>query len=165
MLRKPNAQELLDLIHANEEASGFDLSSWFHSCGTHGCLVGNHLIAKRSKCDSLLGPLGPMLYPDIAPLYGVSHAECLWLFSPLNFKYYPYRGMYFCEGTPQQDLESDRDPIDREAAINRVRKFLYYKLRKWELLYEEDGRVRESSRRAEGDHHVCRNVLRECVAV
>lgn len=53
------------------------------------------------------------------------------------------------------------DADDQDACIRKVRKFIYYKLHKRELCHEPDGRIRESARRAEGDHHIARRVLEE----
>ena len=74
---------------------------------------------------------------DFAELeYGLSYDVSRWLF-----------------------FESNGDEDTREQRIGRLRKFVYYVLHKRELLYDDSGCVRESARRAEGDHHIVRQVL------
>jgi hypothetical protein len=151
MLRKANAQGLMDLIRANEEAPNFNLGSWVEPCGTFGCLVGNWAI----RCNRMWMLDSDGIYDLAAESLGITRKESRFLFSTIDV----VRDRF---GFEVPGL--DRDCENRSAAINRVRKFLYYKLRKWELLYEEDGRVKESARKQEGDRMVCREALEACSA-
>jgi hypothetical protein len=152
LTRRVNAQGLMDLIRANEEAPDFNLGTWMHPCRTYGCLVGNWAI----QCDRMFVLETDNIYGLTADSLSLSYRESSFLFCTIDIRRDEW-------GHPLRP-GVQRDWRNREAAINRVRKFLYYKLRKRELLYEEDGRVKESARRTEGDHHVCRAALAECVA-
>jgi len=48
--------------------------------------------------------------------------------------------------------------LDKEKCLERVRKVIYYILHKRELIYDERGCVRETIRRAEGNHNVVKQV-------
>lgn len=186
---KADIQSLMGLCRANEEAEGFDLGGWIHDpkdwwdgdvtkdvgemladgelknppCGTHGCLVGNHLLATREF--KLLNRIDTtQSFETVAKRYGLTVGEAEFLFAAANHRMgrfgliKDFDGGYKVGGT----IELCREYNDRESAIRRVRKLIYYKLRKRELCYEEDGRVKESARRAEGDHRIDRQVLAAC---
>lgn len=166
-----NTQALLTLIKANEETPDdlFDMEYWVdapqsfeagdHPCHTAACLAGNYgLKTKRlgytfaSNVSTLDGKgLG---YKLLAEEFGITNSEAVYLFSPFSFFVGP-RGIKFEYGEPMVTSRLPRNPLGKEAAINRVRKFVYYKLRKRELCHEADGRVKESARQTEGNHYVC----------
>lgn len=184
-----HTQRMFDLVRANEEAPGFDLRHWFsdgvphagRSCGTVGCLAGNYELRLRRAGDSMYGPGQHPPYCDygtVARHFGITTAESYFLFSPWNLARWRY-GIYYGERagilaatprfgmiTPHERIKGvvseERDCEDRQAAIGRVRKFIYYKLHKREMLYDADGRVRETIRRAEGDHRVDLKVRESC---
>jgi hypothetical protein len=136
-----NIPNLLRCARNTDEASGFDLSGFVNSCGSYGCLVGNDMLA--------LGIYrGLMIHPrDWATKeYGVSSVP--YCTGPLSFLFYFFR----------------RRDDSREAALRRLRKFIYYVLHKREMLYDERGCVRETARRSEGDHFICRAALEQATA-
>lgn len=142
-----NTQTLFRLIRNNENAKGFYLTLWFSTsieCGTIGCLVGNDALMsgnEQLRLSLLTCHTDPYIFP--AKEYGISRMAAAWLFGP----YKTLRG------------GGNRNPDDREAAINRVRKYVYWKLHRQEMMYDERGCVRETIRRAEGNHMVARQVL------
>lgn len=158
-------QSLMDLCTANEEAPGFDLGSWFsrhESCGTVGCLVGNYALSRLGTdeilCAGVVNSFSFLLvdytFQDIAARFGLSDKESEWLFASCNFPRREGFGLVL-DSITHGDSIGGRSQGDRHAAIARVRKLIYYKLRKRELLYEEDGRLRESARRTEGNLGLC----------
>lgn len=147
-----DAQALMNLIKANEEAPNFNLRTWEAPCGTYGCLWGNYCIASGTPIS--LNPIR-----ESAAVLGITPSEAVFLFSAANLLVGKWGIQYESDGLPAGDSTNWRQPDDREAAIKRVRKFLYYKLHKRELCHEPDGRVKESARHTEGDHNVVRRVL------
>jgi hypothetical protein len=172
-----DTQALLDLCRINEEARGFDLGSWTSTkggCGTVGCLVGNFCLARPNDELRLSDGRGQPLFPQtrdaapaIAKRFGISVGEAQWLFSmdeiernqngfvSYGAKNWRPFGYSFRSG-------GNRDCYDRESAIRRVRKLIYWKLKRREFMYEDDGRVRESARRLEGDHNFASQTLACC---
>jgi hypothetical protein len=173
-------QGLLNLVTANEKAERFNLGCWAEvdSCGTFGCLVGNFCLHHPEDELVLKGHFQGSYYP---PSFRDQPDECPYAATARRFGITPYESewMFGCQEMIQMEsIEGwmyetrktgfgrfdlfdgeGRDTDDKAAAIARVRKFIYYKLHKQEMLYEADGRVKESARRAEGDHHVIRKVL------
>lgn len=166
-------QGLFKLVKANEEAERFDLGFWVDHdvCGTIGCLVGNFCLANPEDALKLDETIEEPVYSEsgvrgdafrhIAARFGLTHNESQWLFGTVDPALFQSMGYWENIRSIYSSMFSGdyRDCTDRAAAIARVRKFIYYKLHKQEMLYEEDGRVRESARRAEGDQHVVRKVL------
>lgn len=181
---KADIQSLMDLCRANEEAEEFDLTKWISEpigfeerektissmlcygdideppCGTYGCLVGNHLLKTREW--EKLDEIDRGTFSTAAHYYGLTSGEAEFLFSSLNHEVGPNGLIPDGWGGYRLNVGSHRRHRDKDAAIRRVRKLIYYKLRKQELCYEEDGRVKESARRAEGDHRIDRKVLAAC---
>ena len=139
-----NAQKMLDAIRINEEAKDFDLLSWFSECGTYGCFWGNYLVSQ--------GKINNTSYDDISKEFNITYAEAQWLFSavkPLK----DHRNSIKCDTYFNDNSililsvaynKNKRENKDRKAVLDRVRKFIYYKLHKQELM---------ESRDLEGDHH------------
>lgn len=154
MITEANLPALMRCVTNNEKAQRFDLSTYRHDCGTYGCLVGNDSIALGIDEPEMYGRYSGHIVWGIRE-YGIMEdnnicpgGESLWSFL---FGYY------------------HRTDVTREACLNRLRKFIYYVAHKRELLYDDSGRVRETARRAEGDHHVLRQVKKrveaECAGV
>jgi len=151
-------KKLLSLIKANEQAIGFNLKCWLHFCDMFGCLVGNDVLVHRDERPLLSkGLLSRAIrnygkfrwtFESIGSEYGITTKEAKFLFFGLDSHLY---------WDPQQQrnvtMQTPRNFTDRKAAINRVRKFVYYKLHKRGLM--EDPAVRH----LEGDHHVVRNAV------
>lgn len=155
-----NAQALFRLIRNNEAAENFDLGQWV--CGTYGCLVGNDLLA----CGFEPRAFHCMRFTEAGDFYGISALMASFLFgrhevdrgsSGIAVADYGNGEMVISAHDMGESLR-DRNIEDKDAAISRVRKYLYYKLHKAEMEYDDRGCVRESIRRAEGDHHVLRAV-------
>lgn len=125
-----NTQRLLDLIKANEEAPDFYLDKWISPCGTHGCLVGNHML-KVYKDQDIFNAHAKCTLGVAAEFYDLTLQEACFLFnSDEGFR----RRFGIHYSRYQVNHEHLRDPYDKEAAINRVRKLIYYKLRKAGLM-------------------------------
>lgn len=155
MISEANVQTLMRCARNNENAPDFNLGAWFHPCGTYGCLVGNDVIATYPNgLRSLMSPRWTTIE------YGIPHTISALLFSNRELSHERWGIECLREhGAIHPLVGIRRDPLNREAALNRLRKFIYYVLRKRELLYDDSGRIRETARRAEGDHFVIRNVL------
>ncbi len=153
MITEANIPALMRCVTNNEKASDFYLGAW--SCGTHGCLVGNDALAIGVD-RNYIG------WGFASDEYGLGYVILQFLFGTRDFG----RSSIGIELRPTiawliNNVSCTRDPRDRTAALNRLRKFIYYVLRKRELLYDDSGCVRETARRAEGDHHIVRGVLRD----
>ena len=125
-----DAQELLDLIHANERAEDFDLRDWFSrgECGTYGCLVGNHLLEKFEG-----QPLEDIKNIHLTKVRNAITSPC-WLQSVYGCQNEVIRFLFYESYSGFSNRVAKHDPHDKEAAINRVRKFLYYAMRKSDLM-------------------------------
>lgn len=167
-----NVQKLFDLIKANEEADNFYLSDWFSDCGTYGCLVGNYcLIKDKQYLKNILFGCGPTAnhYEKIAYHFDIPYNIAIFLFSPYN--YYkedsllrdPYDNLHNFDFDEIEDHPYARKQWDRDAAINRIRKYLYYHLHKREMELDERG-VKESARNA-GSWDLMDRVKKELVHV
>jgi hypothetical protein len=146
-----NTQNLLDCIKASENSESFDLNLIVSECGTYGCLVGNHLISlgmdSRDVClafESL----------ENREFYGLTKLEYQFLFGIYEVFHSSEWGTHLRCGFEQRRplftcFKSDRrNGEDKESALNRIRKLIYYKLHKKEMMYDERGCVRESARKA-----------------
>lgn len=185
-------QRFLDMIKANETAKGFYYRRWITpagaldsrpGCGTVGCLAGNYYLAAK-RCGNELKGLPSehhLTYECLADHLGITMGESIWLFCPEPpSRYISGLGLlaskskngegkpgavYFNTGANLAASPKFRPPHDITPALARLRKFAYYKLRKRELMYEADGRVKESARRTEGDCRVDLHVAKELAAV
>lgn len=161
-----DTQALLDLCRANEEAPGFHLGGWTHSCGTYGCLVGNFCLSHPLD-DLQLDYLGHPFLEGVsnsmrgaAARFGITDAEAMWLFAYCNFDRNKF-GFIRQMGVGGFQLGDMRQQDDRASAINRVRKLIAYKVRKRLLWFDDRGCIKECARRAEGDHNVMAAVLED----
>jgi hypothetical protein len=145
MITEANIPNLLRCVRNTENARGFLFSQHVHECGSFGCLIGNDAIATfsltgewRDVMSQFRSKTGEYGFADWAATeYGVDYyGRALgWLFYEPNLS-----------GNTQ------------EQRLGRLRKFIYYVLHKRELLYDDSGRIRETARRAEGNHMVLRSV-------
>lgn len=177
-----DTQALMDLCRINEEAKEFDLGKWSEDlhprrtffglrCGTAGCLIGNFCLSNpddrlklantdkwgivpaidgRPFCDTQGFLTGEKVWSHIGERFGISQSEASFLFNSRD-------KVRDSHGRIEKWIF--RNCKNRDAAIRRVRKLIYYKMRKQEFTHEPDGRVRESARRMEGDRRFDRQVL------
>lgn len=154
MITEANIPALMRCVRNNESAPGFNLLTFVSECGTFGCLVGND----RLGCQIHLEETH---YSWSVREYGVTRTVWQFLFGECEIA----RGAGGLVLSRSDDGfllafngSRRRNENDRTAALNRLRKFIYYVLHKRELLYDDNGCIRETARRAEGDHHVLRKV-------
>jgi hypothetical protein len=150
-----NFQALMDLVKANEDSKDFDLSRW--KCGTYGCLVGNYgLKYDEEFLEAVRNSV--VEFKLIAQAFGISEMEAKYLFHSIahihinHTMFLPQYG-YQCLGN------LNRDYHDKEGALNRVRKFIYYHLKKREFCLDDNG-VTETSKQV-GDVNFANQVLCE----
>jgi hypothetical protein len=153
VITEANIPNLLRCVRNNEEAKGFYLGRWItveHECGTIGCLVGNDWLALGHE------PVVPGCTVNEWALmeYALKPGVGRFLFGESDIPKRPGLGIATKSLWPGEQ----RDQHDREAALARLRKFIYYVLHKRELLYDDSGRIRETARRAEGNHMILRSV-------
>jgi len=145
-------QKLLQLCKANEESKNFNLRTWLQSCGTFGCLVGNDWCANKENRPYLQHNVGSRDISGTQKEYGLTKNEFRFLFMGRDntHSYYPQLGctIHALNGKP-------RHPLDKTAAINRVRKFIYYHLHKQEVM------ATETARHIEGDWMLTEKVTRQ----
>lgn len=151
-----NFKAFFELIKANEEAPNFNLRTWENKCGTYGCLIGNYAIKHDIKnVFNLETRYKERVWDRAATFLGISLKEAHYLFYDFN----PHRctnhiTMYYTTRGER------RDTTNREAAINRVRKFVYYHLHKREMCLDDKG-VTEKSRQV-GDVNFAAKVKELC---
>lgn len=137
-----NLDNLRRCARNTERAKHFDLSICRSDCGTYGCLLGNDAAAcglsRLEVWDRYGGhfAFGSREYNIPSAIDGSSHiGSFLFGFKKRHGKY------------------------SKEACLSRLYKFIAYCERKRAMLYEADGRVKESARRNEGDYMFCKQVL------
>ena len=162
-------QGLMNVAAAGERNENLDMSQWseekygeYHTCGTAACLIGSFCAEHPSdelmmvSEDSILVPRTKGRHSEegsIAYRFGITIKEARWLF----------------DGNPLRKLSTSTSKYYSAAslsgpdAIRRLRKFIYYKLRKQELMPSRDtpeGReAYDRSRNREGDRMVMDSVL------
>ena len=157
-----NIQELMNLVKANENSKDFDLSNFKSPCGTYGCLVGNHALDRGTKIISSFNKefrreyVQPCDSLNTTNIYNLTFVPYWFLFSSIEKN--------SC-GKAKRDVYGSRvyrDASDKEAAMNRVRKLIYYVLRKRELMPDrstKEGRESYDISRNSGDIGVQQQVL------
>jgi hypothetical protein len=136
-------QALIDLCNINEARpqEGFNLVFW--SCNTESCLIGGWYLAtedEKIRCYRMTNELF-FSHEAISERFGISISESQYLFhssDPLHHED-GTTNYYSCN---TEIL--NRDKFDKEAAILRVRKFIYYHLRKQEFCIDERGITNKS---------------------
>lgn len=154
-----NVQDLFNIATSTERAENFCMGRWGIklSCGFSGCMIGNWIVQYQPNNVSLGGGILYVgnfevragFYNLIAERLQISELEFEWLFA-LN------------AGSSYNKF-ADRYLERKEEALARLRKFIYYKLRKRELLGDpttKEGRQQyERARRIEGNHMISEHAL------
>lgn len=146
MISEANIPNLLRCVRNTEKARGFWFPMHFHDCGSYGCLIGNDAIAHLGLEGSWY-----QVIKQLENQTGCNNAA-RWSSQEYGFPLLGNRvfDWLFYMGNGRGDTKEQR--------LARLRKFIYYVLHKRELLYDDSGRIRETARRSEGDHHVLRAV-------
>jgi hypothetical protein len=126
----PNIQALLELIALNEicPEECFDMSFW--ECGTTHCLAGNYAVV-HTELFYTEAPHRAIDLDRLAEHFDITRYEAEWLFTDSAAAVRPNGWLIYL--TKPINLRS----VTKEQAINRVRKFVYYKLHKAEMTLEE----------------------------
>jgi len=124
-------QGLLAVMAATENNPNVHMGAW--NCGTTQCMIGSFCVSHQTDrlrlggSPFLVNDKGGMLYGSaaIAERFRITPDEALWLFviNPL-----PKTG-------PLVRL------LTKEQALSRLRKFIYYKLHKQEMVVEQPTRT------------------------
>lgn len=143
-MNKIDFQGLLNVIKAAENEPNLQMRVWRvvdpHGCGTSNCMIGAFC---KEHPDDILTMEGSLIdAPSLRGVkqeYGYKHAlkaisqrfgltirEACFLFTG-NHTYYQH--------------VPDAMQLDKERALNRLRKFIYYKLHKSEMTLDEGRRV------------------------
>lgn len=140
---KEDIQGLLRVLHAAENEFNFSMSYWENftkGCGTTHCMIGA-FCDQNEKDDLLLkrGSISLRHYPDIenteavAERFSLTKKEVEWLFVVYCHTWYttkkPVVKSPLYKHTPATTL-------NKEKALARLRKFIYYKLHKQEMIVE-----------------------------
>ena len=151
-MSKINFQALLDVVKATETqyTDIFDMGTVFSDshkrCGTAGCMIGNYNLM---KCIS------KTRFTEHSKEFGITDHEFTWLFDMGVYLKYTGDGSQPIRILFERDLKE----VTKEQALSRLRKFIYYKLHKQEMIYDDQGCVRESARRTEGDHMIAKRAV------
>lgn len=164
-------QELMDMASILERTRDreFSIHCYYNSCQSVGCLLGHWVEKKRYYAFG-------REYVDLAETeLRLSQKDIEWLFFNTHKKYgqfYVLCGCIACKNNKKKTLvrfkkftrtiKGQHD--DRKKALARLRKFIYYKLRKRELLggdlsTNERRQQYEEARKKEGNHNVLNLVL------
>lgn len=132
-------QGLLHVMKATEDRpeENFDMGSW---CGTSCCMIGSYMYSNYNK-DFKIYLEGPFYKGEkisvgsISDKFGITLKEARFLFTA-------YRG-----GKCRKAMF-----LNKEQALSRLRKFIYYKMHKQEMIVEEgrNKRVLHTGRNIEG---------------
>ena len=117
-----NTQLLLEGIKINEKAKDFFFATYFtgEGCGTYGCFVGNHWLARNpGEFHRKWSGVDEFINNDA---YGLTFFEFDWLFVP---------GGDCCNLFGFHVRDGD---APREEVIARVRKFIYWKLHNADMM-------------------------------
>ncbi len=148
-------QGLMDVVKVAESIprQQYNLGNWY--CNSIGCLIG-HWQAKTKDplpCKYIAGVGNNFEFPDIAKRFGISVNEAVYLFyvrEPLKSP--NHRTSYY--GAEHRDYKN------KKAHIGRLRKFIYYNLRKREFCLDKKYGVTKVSREV-GDFGFSARTLRE----
>lgn len=157
-------QALMDIARVNEELVSdeqFNIGIWMNECGTVGCLIGNWL-SRRPRESLTIQPRfqngqrlcrvpAPKMecgsgdaFIDVAVRLGMREVEATFLFvDKFSLRdFFSGAANYFHDRTKQS----------RAQNIARLRKFIYYKLRKAEIFADY-----ERARHQEGNWNVAQH--------
>lgn len=138
-----NFQRLLDVAKATEllPLGGFMMDEVLYevdesdsSCGTAGCMIGNYNRMVGRDAFSFGDGVDDHLY------FGISRAEYDFLFAEGDNVFSKIRGRVLCK-------------VTRPKALSRLRKFIYFKMHKHEMTYDERYGVSDRGRKAEGNQN------------
>lgn len=133
-------QGLLNVASATERNPNVDMMSW--DCGTTQCMIGS--FCSEHKDDDLklvesvrlfsiafVPRLGSQFdFDAVAARFGITHDEATWIFGHEPDCLWRSR-----------ERRSNPPPVaahlEKEDALARLRKFIYYKLKKQEMVVEE----------------------------
>ena len=132
----------------------------FRSCGTDGCLVGTYASNKQDDWSKMFWERAHRaddseLAVILKLKFGLSRAETRFLFSSSH--------VGFCEDYGEGKHADHACRLDGDDAVRRLRKFLYYKMRKAELLEDY-----EAARNMEGNQQFVADAVvhaEDCVGV
>lgn len=123
-------QGLLTMLRNAEDEPNVRMGVWLNECGTAGCLIGT--FCKSNPQDELKVTgnswlMSPKYHTKnnesaIAARFGITHQEAEWLFTGNPLKYI------------NEECCTHAMNSSKEGAINRLRKFIYYKLHKQEMV-------------------------------
>lgn len=150
-----DVQTLLNIARATEDTKdeNFSMRFWkpeFYtsSCNTACCMVGNYILRYIKEDifikDGLLFGISNVneQFEILAEKLKISQIECEFLFGVIFHEY---------------DIYIERTEETRLHALTRLRKYIYYKLRKREILGDlntKEGRATyERARKTEGNHN------------
>ena len=129
-------QGLLAVLHAAENEPNLDMGAW--ECGTSHCMVG--AFCHQNPTDDLYLDNNDIYLKDsyfssppmsISTRFGITTLEARWLFMHMH---------PFFTNTPSTWFPADESL--KEQALGRLRKFIYYKLHKQEMIVESNERNR-----------------------
>lgn len=148
-------QGLLKVLHAAEEEPNFDMSYWVilnNICGTTHCMIGA-FCNKHQEDELTLLQDQPVLaswslskqrtgdsMEAIAVRFGITTKEAKWLFAQHPFYVYKDGNRYKITNHRTTDLCKHAVDLTKPEALARLRKFIYYKLHKQEMIVEEPQR-------------------------
>lgn len=150
-LEKINFQNLLKLAKLVEnKPRKHDMNSLINYCGTTSCMMGDYLIDKEGYTP---GKTILTNYPweeTAQKEFGISEREVHFLFDYFYASYFPNKQL------SKKSHVRNRMRETKEESLRRLRKFIYYKLHKYEILADL-----EKAREQEGNWDVCGKVLEE----
>jgi hypothetical protein len=120
-------------------------------CGSACCMIGNY----NAMVGRQTGTFGR--FTQDWQHFSISHREYFWLFGT--------SGGGRRLATDWARLFADLDDVDRLQAIARLRKFIAYKRRKYELIHDDKFGVSLRSRTMEGNHNFAMLAKSEATAV
>jgi len=122
-------RKLYELASANEQSIGFNLDLWLNECGSFGCLVGNDFLVNMVDRPYLTARGSDFWdIPTLRLEYGISKGEAYFLFYDASTRY-----VWNSDLNTNIRIRQFRNSQDKEGAVKRIRKFLYYRLHKQEL--------------------------------
>lgn len=141
--RDINIQTLLDILHDAEEQPEhlFKMDILVNSCGTAGCLLGTHAI-RRKLLNSWHN------FKDINihfSNFGKTKINLTDRESHFLFFGHSDDGLTTPNKTIPNPSSVDAIQLTQEQAIRRLRKFIYWKMRKSELLENPEARTKEGN--------------------
>lgn len=127
-------QGLLHVMKATEDRpeENFDMGSW---CGTSCCMIGSYVYSNYNKDFKIRLEGKKISVESISDKFGITLKEAQFLFTAHR------------PGKCRKAMF-----LNKEQALSRLRKFIYYKMHKQEMIVEEgrNKRVLHTGRNIEG---------------